>query len=259
VTHPTSVEAGVAAACAADGAELDRMITPGPRLSALERLDIYHRAYHARLVECLADDYPALRYALGLDAFETLCREYIARHPSSSPNLNAFGRHMAAFCHTADLSSPSFASDLAALEWAVVEMIHAPAGEPLSIDALAHVTPDAWSLVRFTPSPALRVLRFEFPINGYFQAFRAEQQPAAPDPCPSATAVYRRDQLIWRMDLTEEMASLLESLLVGQTLGESLARLEAGSTCNTTAETERDIAIWFRDWVTAGFFTSVRQ
>ena len=41
-------------------AELENVVTPGPRLSALERLGIYNDGYFARLVECLRDDYPAV-------------------------------------------------------------------------------------------------------------------------------------------------------------------------------------------------------
>jgi hypothetical protein len=44
-----------------------RWFTAGPRLTAHERLAIYRRAYHARLVECLADDYAAVQHALGRD------------------------------------------------------------------------------------------------------------------------------------------------------------------------------------------------
>ena len=76
---------------------IEDLLTAGPRLSALERLDIYRRGYGARLVECLADDYPVLQHALGDGPFEDLCRAYIAAHPTRGPSLNFFGRHMACF------------------------------------------------------------------------------------------------------------------------------------------------------------------
>src|SRR5437868_5469366 len=65
--------------------QLERLVTVGPRQSAAERLRIYHDGYFARLIECLSDDYPALRYALDEDAFNDLCRGYIAQEPSRSP------------------------------------------------------------------------------------------------------------------------------------------------------------------------------
>ena len=59
-------------------------------------------AYFARLVECLADDYPCVQYALGEDRFEEIARRYIEAHPSSSPSLNWFGRGFEQFAREQD-------------------------------------------------------------------------------------------------------------------------------------------------------------
>ena len=56
-------------------ADVERVVLPSSRLSSLERLDIYRQAYRARLVECLADDYPVLQHALG----ETELRDAVPR------------------------------------------------------------------------------------------------------------------------------------------------------------------------------------
>jgi hypothetical protein len=247
ITDPTSVEG------APEVDDIERAITPGPRLSALERVEIYRRAYWARLVECLANDFPALRYSLGTDAFESLCRAYIARHPSTSPSLNAYGRHMESFCRERADASPlgAFAADLAALEWAMVEVVHAAAASALSVDALQRIVPADWGEVRLVPSPTVRVLRFRYPVNAYFQAFVMDESPAIPAPAPSATAVSRSDFAVERMDLTAEMADLLEDLFSGRRLGEALACKEIG------AEAERNVMVWFRAWVSAGFFAQV--
>ncbi len=77
-----------------------RLVTASATLSSLERIDIYRRGYHARLIECLVDDYPVLEHALGAEAFEALSRRYIARYPSSGPSLNYFGQLMADFVAT---------------------------------------------------------------------------------------------------------------------------------------------------------------
>ncbi|MEK7821245.1 MAG: putative DNA-binding domain-containing protein, partial [Pseudomonadota bacterium] len=43
--------------------------SPRPRSSAGDRLNVYRQSYFARLIECVADDYPALQYLLGEDGF----------------------------------------------------------------------------------------------------------------------------------------------------------------------------------------------
>ena len=236
------------------------LLTPGPQLAPLERLEVYRRAYHARLIECLLDDYPALAYALGEDAFEALCRDYVARHPSTGPNLNSFGGFMSEFCRSEanGKGAPSaFAADLAALEWAIVEVIHAPTAEPLTLAGLAEVPIDRWAGARLVSTPAFRLLRFDYPANVYFQAFRDARAPTIPEPARSAAAVYRSGPTVWRMDLTEAACTLLQALAAGQSLSASLERAVAALSEIAQDDAAGRVTSWFRDWVASGLFARV--
>jgi hypothetical protein len=238
-------------------------------MSATDRFDIYRAGYHARLVECLADDYPVLAAMLGEEQFGALCRAYVDRHPSTSPNLNGFGRHMAAFCREARLESVpgcagfdtlrGFASELATLEWALVEMIHAPMAPPLDISTLQAMPVEAWARARFTKSEALRLFRFDYPVNAVFIANRIDDViPPVPERAPNALAVYRKDAQLWRMDITPAMLGVLAPLLDGASLGEALATIEAECTdADLLAQTGANLMVWFREWVDAGFFTDL--
>jgi hypothetical protein len=266
ITHPESAIAGVLAAndVAALGVhtenDLARVVTAGPRLSELECLDIYHYAYRARLVECLADDYPALAHALGADAFDALCGAYIATHPSTSTSLNAFGRHMSAFAASQGGEHAAFASDLAALEWAMVEVVHAPAAPTLSLEGLAELPPDRWSDARLFPSPTARIVHSRFPVNAYFQAFREDREPAIPARASSATVVYRRGYVVWRMDLTPAMAGLLDALFEGATVGDALSVVELHAESeDAIEEAKRSVTVWFREWVAGGVFAQIDE
>jgi len=260
IMHPEGVAGGIEQT-AAHGAsaitlgDVERVLLPSSRLPGIERLAIYGDAYRARLVECLADDYPALQYALGDDAFEALCLRYIARHPSESPNLNAFGRHMAAFCRDEECFPSRFEGELAALEWAMVEVLHAPSAQKLDLATLATVPGDRWARARFSASETVRVMEFSHPVNAFFQAFRTDQTPSVPALAWSATAVFRDGATIWRMDLSRAMHALLMSLFGGTPLGpalESLARAE-----QLTDEEGAQVMVWFRDWVRHGFFAQI--
>jgi|CZKU01.1.fsa_nt_gi hypothetical protein len=244
-----------------DDAAAARWLTAGPRMTALERLEIYRRSYHARLVDCLVDDYPAVQHALVDAPFEALCRDYIAAFPSTGPNLNHFGRRMSAFvAERAPEPFPlrAFAADLAALEWAIVEVIHAPGASPLTLEGLRDVPPDAWGELRFEATPAFRLLRFGHPVNEYFQAFRDGESPSIPGGAPSATVVYRSESTMWRMDLTEPMAQVLSALVAGEPLGEALARAEGSLSHLDEAELAARVTAWFREWVAHGLFVRAR-
>lgn len=256
--------------------DVERYVTAGPRLSAAGRFDVYRSGYHARLVECLLDDYPVLaamlrrKDAADEDRFAALCRAYVDRHPSSSPNLNGFGRHMASFCR--ELTGPSsplegllpnvFASELATLEWALVEVLHAECAPPLDVSALQALPPDSWARARFVASEALRLYRFEYPVNAVFIENRIEETvPEVPAPSPNAIAVYRKDTMLWRMEQTPAMMAVLEPLVAGKTLGEALAAIEADESNpeheGIVAQLGANLMVWFRDWVSAGFFTRI--
>ena len=246
-----------------DGVGIDeapRRLTAGPKQSATERLDIYRRGYEARLVECLADDYPVLKRALGVDAFESLCRRYVEHHPSRSPNLNRFGGQMAAFCRD-ELEGPAskraFATDLASLEWAIVEVIHAPRSEPLTLERFSQVPPDGWGGACLEANTAFRLLELEYPVNAYFQAVLDGADPVAPGPAWSATLVYRSGTTIWRTDLAAPAFEVLSGLVAGETLAASLSRAEVELAKLDPAEASGRVARWFREWVADGLFVRV--
>jgi hypothetical protein len=256
VMHPESVEAGIAAT----KHHAEQVVTPSAHLSVQERLGVYHYGYRARLVECLADDYGVLQKAIGDEAFDALAGAYIVAHPSSSPSLNVYGRHMPAFLRSYESQAfdRTFAADLATLEWALVETLHAAAAPTLSLEHLATVPPAQWSAARLPKADTVRVHRFSYPVNAYLQAVRTGGSPSLPAAAPTATAIYRSGFVIWRMDLTPVMARVLESLFSGATLGDALSRIETDeSDPAAIAEAERSVMAWFREWVSGGFFASI--
>ncbi len=230
-----------------------RVLTPGPRLTAAETLQIYRDGYRSRLVECLADDYPAMKNLLGESTFEAVAQAYVERHPSRSPNLNAFGRFMPAFMAERSASTGTFAPELAELEWAIVEAIHATASPPLTLDRLEHLAPEQWATAVLVPAASVRVLRFAHPVDAYYQAFRNDEHPTAPAPAPSATLVHRRGWVVWRTELSPPMAQLLGAITGGAPLGEALAASLSGEDEGTQAR----VTQWFQEWVASGVFTAV--
>jgi hypothetical protein len=262
VTPPAIADAGAdlrlqqvsfaEAVTAREASDATGVVTPGPRLTAAERLAIYRDGYRGRLVECLADDYAAVRHLLGAETFEAIAHDYIERHPSRSPNLNAFGRSMPSFLAQRSGATP-LAADLARLEWAIVEAIHAAASPPLTLDRFEHFTPEQWATAVLVPAASVRVLRFAYPADAYYQAFRNDEHPSAPGPGRSATLVHRRGWVVWRSELTSRMARLLDAIVSGIPLGEALT----DSIADADEGTQASVTHWFREWVAGGVFTAV--
>ena len=240
-----------------DAHSVARLVTPSASLSALDRIDIYRRGYHARLIECLVDDYPVLQYALGEERFEALCRAYIAAHPSRAPSLNYFGRHFAEFCLTEPLPEPGFAAALATLEWAIVLCIHAPTAQVISTEDLRAVPPDRWPAARFRVNPSLRILRLAYPANTYLQAYRREEPIPVPEPSPTLVAVYRTGLSVWRLPLEPTLVTLVEALASGATLEAALGEVQALLVGETEAEAARQVSYCFQHGVSSGLFSAV--
>lgn len=219
ITHPDDVTSALA-----DNPQLTAasVTLPSARLNVQQRLGIYHSAYRWRLVECLADDYPALQHALGAARFRALCLDYIAEHPARAPTLNAFGAHLPEFCARADLPQAECCAELARLEWAIVEVIHAADGCALGPDALSSLSPEHFGSARFEPSPAARLLELQFPVNGYYSAFRQHQAGALPAAESCQTLVRRRAATVSREDLAAPRAKLLAALLDRQPVAAAL-------------------------------------
>lgn len=237
-------------------AAIEERLTPGPRMTARERLGVYRSGYRGRLVECLADDYPAVKHLCGEDGFEAIVHRYIEAHPSRSPSLNRFGRSMADFLVSSGMAGAAFVADLARLEWALVEAIHAAHADPLSPGRLAAVAPGAWESTRLRAAPSVQVLRFDHPVDAYYQAWRDGRSADVADVAggASATLVHRHGWVVWRRDLTPAMARVLEALLGGASLGESVA---LAACAGSTPSAPSDVTAWFQDWVAGGVFADV--
>jgi hypothetical protein len=242
-----------AEACAA-------VVISGP-LPAADRVEVYRHGYAARLVECLADDYPALQHALGAGPFEELCRAFIQAHPPPSPSLNYYGAPLAQFLAARPERWSQPAAELAQLEWALVEAIHAEEGERLDLTALGQLSAEDWSRARLIPSPTLRLLRTRHAVADHYQAFQEGSVPSEhwPTPVESTVAVCRREADVWRVRIPPSLTPLLARLIAGTPLLTALeqctARDEASGTPPIAPE---ELQRAFQDWVACGMFAGVR-
>lgn len=222
-----------------------------------ERVAVYQNGYRARLVECLADDYPAVCHLLGELHFEQLCHGYLGAHPPG-PSLNDFGANFAQYLAARGDEQDAFAAELAQLEWALVRAVHASDVQQLSPDRLAALTPEAWQTARLVPSRTLTLLGTRFPVNAYLQTFREGGSPEIPGrPSPSWVVVCRRGFDVWRLDLGDEMGRLMAALVDGRPLAAALDVLTPPSTEAETAARESRLQQAFQQWVSAGCFADI--
>jgi hypothetical protein len=229
-------------------------VLPSRTLTAAQRIDIYSRMFFARLHDVLAEDYPSLVHVLGWPAFTRFARAYLARHPSRHYSLNGLGRRVPQFlANGARVPRRALLVDLARLELAMSEVFDAPEAPTLRADDLRSVPPARYGDLRLRPIPAFRLLAFDHAANAIVTAIRQEKPLPSLARHPSRVAVYRREFVVWRMDLSEPQFAMLQALSRGRTL-ESAVRAAAKATSGAPAVLERNIGRWFAEWTAEGFF-----
>src|SRR5260370_19297985 len=96
IMHPVGVAEGIASADArahidVGPEEAETVVTRSSALSALDRLAIYSYAYYARLLECIREEFPVLKHALGEEVFDAFAVGYLQQYPSRSYTLFQLG------------------------------------------------------------------------------------------------------------------------------------------------------------------------
>jgi putative DNA-binding protein len=274
IMHPVGVAEGIASPEARrhidvgpDAAET--VVTRSRALTALERLAIYSYAYYARLLECLREEFPVLKHALGEEVFDAFAVEYLKQYPSRSYTLLQLGVNFPGFLaetrpdrkgeEKAAVSWPDFLIDLATLELTFNEVFDGPGVEGehlLDASQLKAVSPERLLEARLVGVPCLRLLTLRYPVHQYFTAVRRHQDPDPPGPADTYLAITRRRYVVRHFELSGPAYELLHALVAGEPVGVAISRAAeaAGPDLERLAP---NLQAWFHDWAAEGFFRAV--
>lgn len=241
-----------------DADTVDATFLPGPKLSPSACLAIYQRSYILRLRNCLEEQFPASRHALGPALFADFADEYLRVCPSDSYTLHELGRRFPKWLedNRPDRDKPperreswiDFMIDLATYERDLYRLFDAPGheGQPWP-----DVSVDDDTLVL---QPCLVLVEYFYPVAWYYHEVRAGRSPQFPAAKHSYAVILRRDFLTHTFPVTRLHYRFLS--LVKQT------RNLQGSLEAIAAESEFPIddvwRSWRREvrqsWLEAGFF-----
>jgi hypothetical protein len=228
-----------------------RHIRPSVTLEPVERLELYHRQYWFRLLDSLAEDFPALRRLLGESRFWRAVEAYLEATPPGSYTLRHLGAQLAGFLGKHPRLAgphPVHAIELARLEYALCEAFEQAELPPTPADQLA-ATPLALQ-------PHLRLFAFRTPADELWRHAESDEPlprrllaKAAVVPCHHV-AVFRQQLRLRVQRLDENAFRLLKAIAQTGSLDEAIAlsRLDADA---TTLQRVRD---WFQLWTSRGWF-----
>jgi hypothetical protein len=243
-----------------DAGEIRQVLKDSPRLNAVERLAIYQRSYHLRLLRCLQEQFPALCHALGRELFNGFAREYLQQLPSESYTLCDLGRRFPGYLEDARPDRDAHADqreawidfmvDLTRFERQVFVMFDAPGheGKPFaSVD-----TPDH----RLRLQPCFQLHESRFAVAAYYHQVKNQQSPELPPREHSYLAMARTQFVVHTFPISAFQYQFLKALVNGANVPQALESV-AGNSARSVEEVSH---AWSspeglrRRWITAGFF-----
>lgn len=236
-----------------------RHVLPSKSLAPDERVRIYTTMYRLRMMEALEVDYPALLHHLGHERFVALMLAYLRAHPSRHYSLNFLGYALPTFLARAEkVAQRGFLADVARVEHAITEVFDEAPSETLDRTALATLPPAAFAKARLEFVPAFRLLALDHDANRAVTALRHGQSAPNTKKAPAWAAVYRKEHVVWRMDLERSAFAILDALQRGKTLPPAIA---AGAKAFDGApeDLQAKLQAWFAEWATEGFFRALRR
>lgn len=219
---------------------------------AVKRYNVYRNNVTVSLIDALAGIYPAVQRLTGAEFFRAMARFHLRATPPTSPLLFEYGRDFPAFIETYEYAqSVPWLADIARMERAWLDAYHAADVEPLAAEALGSVPPDRLGDLIFTPHPATRIVRSDYPALTIFAANRSD------DPAGPIGTIEPEDALITRPDMEVVVrhlppggAEFLVALMSGDTLG--VAAAKAVEACPSF-----DIAASVAGMIEAGVFSAI--
>jgi len=197
------------------------------------RLGVYTGAYATRLVEVLAESFPAVHEALGARLFERSIRSFVRERPSRVRSARDYGAELPAWLAT-HLAGPRAAgiADLARFEWAVAGAFDAADQATLGPAGLAAFDAEQWARLQFAFSPTLRRLSVTSNAVAWWKCACAQQ----PRPsrwrtnCAQQWLVWRRELAVYYRRLSQAETRALDAALAGTAFGQLCVQLhEAGA------------------------------
>ena len=131
---------------------------------------IYRNNVFSGLTAALANTYPVVEKLVGEGFFRSAARQFLARYPSRSGNLDDLGADFAGFLRAfPPAHALAYLPDVAWLEWTCHRVLLAADHGPLDLAALAKVETDAYPALRFRIHPAVSFYASEWPVHRIWQ------------------------------------------------------------------------------------------
>ena len=229
------VQRALRASLADGGHEAAASLVLADAPEAAARLSIYRNTAAGTLTGALRLTFPAVLKLVGEEFFEGAARAFVDRHPAQGAWLDDYGARFVSFiAQFPAASSVPYLPDVAALEWAVSQALHAPDVPAMDPARLAALSEPQSERLRLVPHPALSLVRAGSPADAIWNAVLDDDAAALASinltDAPVHLLIERRaqtsgEQLVTTVQvqrLSEPAWRLTAALCAGRALGPAL-------------------------------------
>jgi hypothetical protein len=200
----------------------------------------------------LREDFPKLAAALGDSAFNAFGTAYLRAHPSTHHSLGRLGQYVPEFLtvHAESWATRPDMSDLAALEWARLEVFDATDAAVASNELLAELVATQGRGLEFVP--ALRALRLDHHVVELWRELEEglAVSPPAVDITPTTVVVWRKAFTVFHVRLAPAEAAAFERAFAGAALDVVCEAFENES--DPVGSAFKALGSWFAEgWIAA--------
>ena len=191
-----------------------------PTAPAGRRFAIYRNNVVVGLVDALARRFPAVQALVGEAFFRAMARVFVTEHPPRSRIVTMYGDALPDFiAGFPPAASLPYLADVARLEAALTHAYHAADAEPLGLERLAELAPDALSAARLGLHPAVRIVASRFPIVTLHEQNAGSVLGPTPDMSENEAALVVRPSLDVAVHRLPPGGALFATRLRDATLG----------------------------------------
>jgi hypothetical protein len=206
--------------------ELESIVKPRARLSALERVEIYADMYFYRIRDVLRDEYKRVVAIVGDDAFHNLVTDYLIACRPSHPSLRDSGARLPIFLAQHPLAERHPAApDLAVLERLHLDLYDGQDTEVLTLEQVRALPPDAISTFFLRAIPGHAVVTSRFTLSASWRALGAGEAPDPISHLPETLLVWRQGLEVNHRPVEADEETLLSTVRAGARLDQLCERL----------------------------------
>jgi len=241
-----------------DDAQFRSMVVNTEKVSADTRLRIYQNAYHWRLIDALASNFPLLKVYVGDDIFESIAKDYIEHHPSTFRSIRWFGDQFSSFLnqHQKYQDYP-YLSEFAQFEWSQALAFDAAEDKVLETQELVPIPPEAWASLQFCIHPSVQRVNLFWNIGQLWLQLSNEETPDEPmkQENPIGWIIWRHQLINHFYSLAQDEAWAIDALISKREFGDICEGL-----CQWHPEQDAGMraASLLNGWITSGIISQIK-